>query len=130
MKQFNKVNLEIMRNEIEGALNQIAEKHGLDSLTIRGMTYSREGDRFTTKIEGKISTPESIERNKRQDEELLELFGLPKDTIDRKFNSNGQDFKVIRIDGRKPKFPIIATCFQDGKTYKFPADRVKMLLAQ
>ena len=50
--QFNKANLAVLRVDIAAALDQIAQKHGIQSIKIGAISYSPTGETFSTKMEG------------------------------------------------------------------------------
>jgi hypothetical protein len=56
-------------------------------------------------------------------------YGIPADSLGRKFTDRrGRTFVVAGLAPRSHRYPVLATCEQDGKTYKFPARAVREYL--
>ncbi|HHS94437.1 MAG TPA: hypothetical protein ENK63_03760, partial [Rhodobacterales bacterium] len=54
--------------------------------------------------------------------------GLSPDDFGREFSTGREKFRFAGTDPRRPKYPISATRFSDGKSYKFTAENVALLL--
>ena len=129
MKEFNRTTLGLLRQQIETALNKIAQDNGLNSLSIGNMSYSPDGKatcKLTATIGNNLVGKNAV--NKDTMAMYLQMYGLPEDTIGKEFTSNGRTFKITDVNPNRPKFPISATCIQDGRGYKFPTDQVKFRL--
>lgn len=133
MNAFNRQNLQTLKIEIQNALNEVAKKHGLANISLA------PGGKFTeTTFDIKLQArtiaqavdPTFINRQTS----IAGMYGLPTDTIGRRFKSNGQNFEVVRIDTKKPKFPIIANLVENDKmttkSYKFTVPRITQLFQQ
>ena len=58
---------------------------------------------------------------------FAQFHGLPEDIMNREFTTGNKSFRILRIEPRNPKYPIIAICKQDEKLYQFAAEVVKPL---
>jgi hypothetical protein len=126
MKTLDKQNLQVLKNDILNALNDVAKKHGLAGIDIVSGSYSPS--QYTARISFRTLAQE-------QDPFIqgkLSRLGLPSDSIGRQFVSLGQTFQIARIDTKKPKFPVIAKLVVGGtvteKSFKFQAASAKRLL--
>ncbi len=59
---------------------------------------------------------------------LATHYGLKPSDLGKTFTQRRSIFKVIGLVASRPKYPILVEN-QKGKRYKFPASKVKMLLA-
>jgi len=57
------------------------------------------------------------------------LYGLKSDDLGTEFVCRGKTYRITGLQRRARKAPILAELVGTGKTYKFPAVTVKMLLA-
>jgi len=56
-------------------------------------------------------------------------FGLKSADLGRTFRSGGNEFKIVGLNTRAKRFPILAVSTADGRGFKFPADQVRAFLA-
>jgi len=49
------------------------------------------------------------------------MVGAPPDSWGKVFTQGWKSYKITDIKPRNTRYPILATCVQDGKAYKFPA---------
>lgn len=126
IKEFNRQNLApegLVRQEIKIALDAVAKKLGIESLSLGNITFLANS--FHGKLEARLvkreQDPDFIAKMRRS----ILIYGLPSDTIGRQFVNLGQTFQVDRIDTKKPKFPIIAHDINTKRGYKFTVDQVK-----
>lgn len=126
--QFNNSTLALMRQEIQIALNSIAQKHGLNSGEL-SPSISYTPSSFTAKITFRAvaKTADPIEQAKQK--YALMRLGLPDNSIGREFVSGGRTFKIDRIDSKKYKLPVIAFEVVNGtvttRGFKFATSIVK-----
>ena len=105
--------------DIQEALQSVAKKHGV-KISLGGTSYSKAD--FTTKV--KVESAEAEQVKGEESKQWAKLLDLPEDVIGLKFQIQGKDFEVIRLDISKPKNPVIAKG-TDGKTYKMPVATLK-----
>ena len=129
LTEFNKTNLKTMRAEIDAALATVAEKYGI-SMSIGGIRYDADGSNFHTKLEAAIIGDGGVTLDGRAKDFQLNahLFGLSADDLGRQFTSGSKSMTITGFNTRARKAPFLAKCREDGKTYRYEADYLKMLL--
>jgi hypothetical protein len=114
-----------IRPEIEAALKEIAQRHGV---VIKCGNGSYTNSNFTLKLEasaidavtGAVATKEA-EAYKRN----APLYGLQADWLGQTFQSySGDSYKVIGMKPKSTKYPILGER-ADGKVFKFGTEMVK-----
>lgn len=60
---------------------------------------------------------------------MAELHGLNKDDLGREFEHNGRRFKVVGLNTKAKRYPVLCEHQGTGRTYKFGATTVRHLLA-
>jgi len=125
MKKFGPNELDLLRKELESALKQIGEKHGV-KFKLGAMRYPREGTDFKAQLEAEPSedSPEKEAKNKT----LARLFDLPEDIFGKQIRSRERGMcKIVGIDPKRPKFCVIAENAA-GVPILFTADSVRAQL--
>jgi len=128
---FNQTNIQAILADAEKALAQVAEKHGI-KLERTNCRYQR--DQLPTAF--KFITVENDANGNVMDSrakdflKYADLYGLSKSDFLAEFRSNGTLFRITGFKPRAVKYPVLAENVATGKTYKFPAEKVKLLLAQ
>ena len=136
INQFDRTNLQFIREDIQTALNEVAKKYGMTSLQLKAISFSASS--FTSKIEAKLMNSQNALQVdpifRANQERALRILGLPIDSIGRQFvGAGGMRFQVERIDLKKRKMPVIAWLVDNQgnvttKSYKFPVDMAKRAL--
>jgi hypothetical protein len=118
----NKVRL--ISAEIDAALKDIANRHNIQ-LTTGGGTFS--SNNFTIKVNGSaISSDGSVMTKEAEDfKSHAFLFGLKAEDLGKTFFQGGKMYEIVGCKPRSSKYPILAQCKNDGKTYKFTANSIK-----
>jgi len=116
--------------EIKAAVEAVLAKRGM-KLTV-GMTHF--GDSYDVKL---VATKMAVDPETGIDlgsKEAVEWkryaasFGLPAEGLGKTFKSGGHTFTVVGLNAKKYTRPVVATR-EDGKTFVFPPEPVKALLA-
>ena len=113
----------IITGEVNEAITAIAKRHGLVLTLGKGAKFSGSSVTATYTVSTEVITasggtaPSSFTR-------LAPSFGLSPDAFGKQFLSGGRWFEVVGINPSAHKFPIMAKCISDGKTYKFHATDV------
>jgi hypothetical protein len=115
MESITRQDANLLGREVEEALRQVAERHGLQ-LDIRGGTF--DSGSFKPRVEFKTAASDRDEFAR-----YATLYGLNADDFGRSFRNGGREFTVAGISPRSPRRPILAKS-ADGRTWKFPADAV------
>ena len=131
IKTFESQNVRTIMDECEEALTAIAEKHGL-TLDRKGRTYRRDSlpVMFQFLIEELDADGNAMGAGAKDFIKHASLYGLKEDDFGAEFHSNGELFRITGFKPRARKYPVLAEKVRDGKTYKFPVERVKAALAK
>lgn len=122
IKEFTRPNIKEMRAEMDSALHDIGQKHGV-TFQINGITFGTSD--FRCRVDAIITgdsgdTVYSIEfKNK------CWKYGFQKEDLGREFRSGDNRFKIVGLKTRNRKYPVIAENLQTGKLHKFTALAVK-----
>jgi hypothetical protein len=123
MKSFTSSNLDVIRRDIDKALEGVAKKHSI-ALKIGGIKYS--SDQFHTKLEAFIQDASTSGMNARQIEGLKNLknygslYNVSEKDFGKKFtNWDGQTFKFVGLMPSRPKYPVLGENVRTGKLFKF-----------
>lgn len=116
--QFDKQNLPIVRKALDEALSKVAEQFGLESISLGNMNFS--GGEFRSQLTAKVKTAGNP---KFEAEQKLHssMLGYADNIVGKTFHQNGKTFTVSSLEINRPKYPIVAKCKEDGKSYKFSA---------
>jgi len=132
IEKFDPSTLQMMRGEIQQALDVIKNKYGLSKLQLGNMRYDHDGSSFSSSIDAKIGIDN--EAYKKTQIRNAMLLDLPPEILGFKFEHNGGgvkgNFVVKGFNLKKSKYPVICTAL-DG-THKdqdvnFPEDYIKNL---
>jgi hypothetical protein len=122
---FTRQEISIIHNEIKSFLDRLKEDYGLAGWSIDSLNFSPYS--FTAKISGTVHEHSAFADTWAREESkyFAAKHGLPEDLLQKTFISNGKHYTITRIEARNPKYPIIASCAEDGKPYKFEVLYVK-----
>lgn len=115
--------------EMLKACQDVAARHGLvaEAKEIAGVDL-----RWGFDLAFRVSIPRSdgtaLDPEQLRFEALAEAFGLSATDYWRQFSTGRENFRVVGIDPRRPKYPISAERIPDGQGFKFTADQVALLL--
>lgn len=125
---FDKDNLKTVRQTINSALERAEEELGI-SLSIGNISYDRNGNGFTTKLEGAVVN-ESGQAMDKQVRDFIQYArfqpDLEPEDLFKEFEHDGTIYKIVGWRPRSKKYPVI--CESEGISYKFPADLVALRL--
>lgn len=126
IEQFGPQELEVLRKEIQLSLDGIKSRYGLSQLSLGTIRFNLSS--FSAKVSGRVQNP--ITENYEQNEAIFfaTRHGLPHDFIGSEFLLEGSVFTITQLVTSRPKYPITAYCKEDGRTFKFTAQRIKELL--
>jgi len=119
MKMITKEMLRALRFDIDAALVAVAEKHGLKSLTTGSATFGP--GHFTMKLDGLAEGGKSREAARYESAGFL---GLP--PLGSTFRSGGHTYTTVGLNTTGSK---VLCDREDGKTYLYPVDTCKALVA-
>ena len=116
-----------LRIELETALAAVGAKLGMNIQVGGSMSFT--DTTITVKIvanlpSGATGTIEKIEA--KDFKANTWKWGLQATDLGREFTHGGDTFVITGAKPKSGKFPILATRRDTGKTYKFPADLIRM----
>jgi hypothetical protein len=110
---------------IEAALAPLAKELGIQ-ISTKGGTYSPEA--YVLKVEcatitkdGEVQTKEALDFKA-----YAFRYGLDADDLHTTFTRNGSTWTLIGCKPRSRKYPLLCRDESNGKTYKLPADTVRL----
>ena len=112
--------IRIINADVQKALEAVAQKHGV-KISLGSTSYSEA--EYTTKL--KVQSPQADKIKGEESKQYAHLLGLPEDVIGRKFNLQGGEYEVTRLDLAKPKNPVIIKKAGTDKTYKISVETLK-----
>ena len=129
INKFDHQEIEVLYSEIQSALEIIKNKYGLAELSIGSISFTMFT--FAGKITGAVTEYQDFAESYATEgaKYFAAQNGLPADILNRKFMNNGKNHTIIRIETRNPRYPIITSCAEDGKHYKFSCQVIKEILA-
>jgi hypothetical protein len=118
----------LVRDALENTLGDLGLGVHCD---VGRMTYEHDGSKITCKLtvvpvndDGVAQTPERTDFVT-----YASGYGLNPDDLDREFKDyDGSKCVIVGLKPRSRKYPILVA--KNGKTYKYPANRVVAALAQ
>lgn len=124
--KFDNKALELLRTEINTALDGVREKYGLKKLQLGSMSYYPDRLAFNSKIVAEVdptTSPEAMETKNATNERQSTLLGFNKNIVGEKFMNGRDEFTVVEIKLDRPKWPIIANKKGTNSMYKFQATK-------
>ena len=128
IKKIDKETCKTLREELEKVLEPFGKKFGINASTGSGR-FSENN--FTLKVEMAVVDSNGNVKNKEAESFKLNAFmyGLKPEHLNQTFKSwTGESFEIIGLATRSSKYPILAKNLETGKTFKFPAEQVKMMI--
>jgi hypothetical protein len=132
IKAFDKTNLKNLRADLDSAFAEISKKHGI-SLSIGNISYSPEKatSRLTMVATGDSNI--SSNGNSRTAAAAAEFklyaksFGLKLEHLGAILKHGRDTYKLVGLNPKAPKFCVVATRVDDGKTYRLPESSIRSL---
>ena len=127
MKTLERSTVKAISEDMMTALQAVALKHGVH--------FSYKGGRFSSsnclfKVEAAVITDGGTAETRERTAFKLQAsyFQLKPEWLDKTFSFGGDDYTIIGLNVKAYKAPVLATQASNGKTYKFKADHVKMMM--
>lgn len=128
INQFDRTNLRALQADIDAALAAMAEKHGIQ-IKAGGASFGATAATF--KVELAVIGDGGVAKTRHATE--FELFassyGLAPTDLGREFTYKGNGYKITGLSTKSRRFPVEASR-TDGRTFKFPAELVKLALSK
>jgi hypothetical protein len=122
--KFNRDSLKVLREDLENALKQVAEKHGIQA-TVGSASFTANNIVWKIELAVKDESGNAIDRHAEAFKVLATSYGLKPEDLGREFVVSGVKYQLKGINTRSRKFPVVADCITDGKSYAFPVVAVK-----
>lgn len=129
------MNISDIRNDMQSALQAVAEKYNLH-INLGRIRYSEKELRCkltalsidvlaptTTETASTETSPNQIEWNL-----YCDRYGLRREHYGVVVSLRGERYKLVQIKNRYRKYPIIAQKISTGRSYKWPAATVRTAL--
>jgi hypothetical protein len=122
LASFDRYTCRMLRAEIDAALKQVAEKHGI---SLRAGNARFGPDNMSMKLEAAIiSSDGQVKSPERTDfERHAAMFGFKADDLGATFPFRGTTYEIVGLKVRSRKYPVLGKR-ADGKTFKFNANDV------
>lgn len=135
LTKFESNRIDAIAREINDALRPIAEKYGLKDLKLGRISYSDA--EFKTSMCVKIASEDSQAAKDRM-ARLSKAIGFTENIMGREvYNNKGERCRVVDINTRKSKYPIIAEVISDpsrrilfSEHTKFVGEQPKKIIDQ
>jgi hypothetical protein len=126
IERFGSEELEGLIKEIQSSFDEIKLKHGLSQLSLGSIRFNLSS--FTAKVLGKVQNP--VIEDFEQNEAIFFAIrhDLPHNFLGSEFLFNGSVYRITKLVSSRPKYPIIAHCEENGRTFKFTIQQIKELL--
>jgi len=133
IKAFDKQNLQQLRADMDAAIQQVAQKHGI---TIRLKNISYLPERATSKLEFIATGEAASAANPQAAQEAIyaadfkrycSSFGLKPEQHGATFKHGRDTYKLVGLKPRAPKNPILAKSFTNGRIYILPESAIAPL---
>ncbi len=115
--------LKLLIADVDAALKQISEKHGIQKLSCGGVKYESNPSNPTEIVGFRFSCDAQVDSTKS--EIYFKAVGLPLDSIGKKFVYKGKSYEIV---GAEPKQKYSIHVKSGDKITRFQADDVKRLL--
>lgn len=112
-----------LRFEITEAVKVIGDMHGVTLSLGRGKFSYSEGT-FPLQITPKDGSGQAVDPRALAFKQNAYEYGLSPADLGRLFVSAGKVYTIIGANPKAHKYPILAKCKNDGKTYRLPVSHV------
>lgn len=112
--EFNRKGFESFRTDVEKALQEVAEKHGV-TIDCGKIGYTN----FDFNMQLKVTKNDSnTDGKKERFASECVLYGFKPDDYEREFTANGKKFQLVGFNLKSPKNCCSIYCVSDERTYK------------
>jgi len=120
--------LKQLRIELNMAIAEVAKKHKLN-LKVTNASYSPST--FTFKLEGALLDKDGmvVDRKRIDYETYCHLYNIKRCWLDKEFTTpDGETYKIVGLNSKARKNPIIAEDVRTKKRYRFTSRQVIQLI--
>jgi hypothetical protein len=123
IEKMDKAALKLIADMSQTALDAVAEELGI-TVKIGGGSYDPAVGTFKPKVTFSLGNAEQLAF-----ERTATLIGLEPEDYGKTFEHNGHTYKLVAINLRAPRFPVLAER-EDGKQFKFPEASIRTFLGR
>lgn len=125
MTEFTNDNLDLMRKDIQMAVDAIGEEHGVN-IKLGNIRFDSDRLSFTSKLAVNIGS--ASDKAKSEWNKYCDLYGFKKSDFGKTFTTpKGKKYKLTGINPKARKFPVNAVSVPGGSEYGFPENISKLL---
>ena len=132
VKPFTKVNMKTVRNKFQKDLDKICKKHGFESVVLGNIRYTEL--EFTSKIT--VRLPVTNDKGNKVSHEQAEFtkhasrFGYKPSDFGKVVvtNYSNTKYRLVSLNPRRHKYPIIVESLTNNKRYIFPQDTLNFVM--
>ena len=128
MENFTAQSCDLLRKEINTALEQVSRKHNI-KISFGKMAYNSDSINVKLQLTTLSESGEDLS-GKKNFELYASWFGVSPEDYGKVIDSNGKKLKLINIDTKKRKYPFISVDVVTGTQYKHPQEQVVRLLGK
>jgi len=124
MTQINRAEIKMLAEEIEQAVQGIAERYGIE-IKRGNSTYDADGNHATVKINVSVigENGEAVSPDAGAFEQYSQYDGIPADALNKRFGM----YTFVGYKPRNRKYPYLVTIGGKQGTYKIPASKAKAI---
>ena len=124
MKEFNKVNLKLLRKDIDAVLKVVADKHSIQ-LTAGNASFQERT--ATMKLEMAIidESGKAISKYAEEFKALAEMYEMKPEDLGKTLTVQGRVFKITGLNRKNHAYPILVDEISNGKSFKLAVEQVK-----
>lgn len=128
LARFDRVACKVLRNEIDQALQQVADKYGIN---IKAGNATFTDNNITFKLQLSTIGDNGLTMTKEAEDFKRYAFehGLSADKLFAEFTIGHKTYTLLGYKPRSTRYPFIAKCHSTGQTYKLPEHSVKRAFA-
>jgi hypothetical protein len=119
-------NIRELREKLQAVLDEFAKSNDLQA-TVGAASFTPNNVRFQLDLSVVGEDGEAITREAETFRLHAQSFGFSPDQLGEPFLHNGKRLKIVGLNIRSTRFPIIAAD-EEGKRYKYPAELVRALI--
>ena len=135
MKYFDKETLKNLHDDIQKAMDVIAEKYEIERIVVgsKGNFSPLYFQKVLTIQVGNILDAENSVKHyidsqppldRARDVLKMSIAGIPTDMIGNKYSTYGREVIIFGFDSRSNKYPLLGVVTSSGKAYKYSLDYI------
>lgn len=126
MKKLDIAALRTLRSQLEQVLKPVADKNNI-ALILGKVTYDRDGKTATFKLEAAVKSEsgEVLTRESQDYVKYASMFDVDPSKLNTVIKAGRKEYKIVGLNVKSRKFPVLGQCVEDGKQYGLPASVVR-----